>query len=498
MGNELRAMWNNDRLNARPPAARASDCTRKELTVIRLNTHRAVPMIRTKLASFVIAATVACSAAPAVMAQGARGGIGGMFVPDFLPRDLPVFVDSLGLEEWQRPILEALLEDYDTNFQTAADGVRASMGQFKDVAATANPDKIVEMISSPLIKWGDEKKKLRADFLESVKSQLSDVQVEAWPRLERALRREKALPNGELSGEALNLVIIAREVDAPPAVADAARNALDEYEIKLDAALAAREVELEASIAPMLKALNDNTKLVATQERIMQRRVAVREVQDAGIASIRDALGSDYGAGFEKRALRRAFPQVYGPDPVTPMFEASLALPDITEEQKGKLIALKGRFDTEHGALQVRYADAIRTSEPKEPRRRAEALALKAAGGAPKFTESPEIDSIKSERQELFSRFRASIAEILNDAQKEAVPGFGKPGADLPEGQKYGDAVHMGTGGVAGGKNPATSPANGGSLIADPAQKPKPNARPTLNDTKPAGAQPSDAPKRAE
>ncbi|MEY3925888.1 MAG: hypothetical protein RIQ63_1239, partial [Actinomycetota bacterium] len=39
----------------------------------------------------------------------------------------------------------------------------------------------------------------------------------------------------------------AREVDAPPAVADAARVALDEYEVKLDAALAAREAELEAA-----------------------------------------------------------------------------------------------------------------------------------------------------------------------------------------------------------------------------------------------------------
>ena len=102
--------------------------------------------IRNQLASFVLATSLALAIAPTTFAQGARGGMASMFTPDFLPRDLPVFVDSLGLEEWQRPILEALLEDYGTNFATAADGVRASMGQLKDVAAGTNPDKIVDLI----------------------------------------------------------------------------------------------------------------------------------------------------------------------------------------------------------------------------------------------------------------------------------------------------------------------------------------------------------------
>jgi len=176
----------------------------------------------------VLASTAVISLAPTAQAQfGGRGGMAQMFIPEYLSRDLPVFVDSLQLEDWQRPILEALLDDYDTNFNTAADGVRKSIGGLKDTAAGTSPDKIIDLIQQPLLRWNDEKEKLRQDFIANVKSQLSDAQAELWPRLERSMRREKALPNHELSGEGLNLLIVLRELEASPAAADAAREAVE-------------------------------------------------------------------------------------------------------------------------------------------------------------------------------------------------------------------------------------------------------------------------------
>src|SRR5689334_11549394 len=37
---------------------------------------------------------------------GGRAGFEDAFMPDFLARDVSLFVESLGLEDWQRPILE--------------------------------------------------------------------------------------------------------------------------------------------------------------------------------------------------------------------------------------------------------------------------------------------------------------------------------------------------------------------------------------------------------
>lgn len=400
--------------------------------------------LRSRLATAVLAAGIAVAVAPSAMAQfGGRSGMATMFVPDFMTRDLPVFVDALQLEEWQRPILEALLDDYNTTFQTAAEGVRASMGQFRESAAGASPERVMEMISKPLVDWTAEKKKLRDDFLASVKIQLSETQIEQWPRLERAVRREKSLPNGELSGESLNLMLLFRELDAPPAMADAARAALDDYETRLDEALVARDIELESTISPLLKAMstNDSRSGIAAQEKIMERRVAVRTVQDAGVKAVKEALGQEYGEQFEKRAMQRAFPQVYRPDPINPMIDAAESLPDLSDTQKTELQTIRAEFAAENASFQTRFADAYRVSEPREPRRRTELAEQKASGAAVKFSEAPEIETSKKEREELYTKYRVRIAGVLNDAQKEAIPGMGKPGADIPDGQTYSQAI---------------------------------------------------------
>ena len=383
---------------------------------------------RVRLVATAIGIGATLAMAPSASAQfGGRSGMASMFTPDFLPRDLPVFVDALTLEEWQRPILELLIDEYGTNFNTAADGVRSRMGNLKD-AAGASPERVVEMISAPLVSWMDEKKKLRDDFLASVRSQLSENQIEQWPRLERALRREKSLPLGELSGESLDLTLVLREVDAPPVALDAAAPALEQYEVRLDETLAARDTALDASVAPLLKAMSssDVDRGIATQESIMQKRMAVRATQDEGLAAIRDALGGEYGAEFERRAMQKAFPQVYRPDPITPLFEGALALPDIAEEVRTSLTSLQSQFDAEHDVARTALVESYRVSEPREPRRRTEIARQRAAGATVRMGDAPEVEQAKATREELYEKYRKLLAETLTEEQLQAVPGLSK------------------------------------------------------------------------
>lgn len=412
----------------------------------RVNTRASfgTSALLSRLAIAVVAAGVALSLAPAAHAQFGGGvGMRNLFMPDFLGRDLPVFVDSLQLEEWQRPILETLLDEYNATFVTANEGFQAKM---KETAVGASQDRVMDAISKPLVEWAAEKVVLRDDFLASVKSLLSDVQVEQWPRLERALRREKSLPNGELSGETLNLMMIFRELDAPPSAADAARLSMEEYEAKLDAALALRDAEVDATITPILKAManNDSQSGIAVQERVMLRRVGVRTVQEESLVAITTALGDEYGAPFHKKAMQRAFPQVYRPDPINPMIDAALGLADLTEAQKTSLETLRAEFTVEYGSLQSRMVDAYRVTEPAEPRRRTEIAAQKASGATVKHSEATEIEMVKKQRDELYTKYRTLLAGLLNDVQKEAIPGMGKPGADIPDGQTYSQAIRSG------------------------------------------------------
>jgi hypothetical protein len=182
----------------RPAAAGARSALSQAVSVFTQESpvHRStLRPFRSRLHSALLSAAVAVAGslavAPTAEAQfGGRSGMATMFIPDFYPRDLPVFVDALQLEEWQRPIMEALLEDYVTEFNTAADGVRLNMGNLKDVAPGTSGDAVVEMITKPLVAWTAEKRKLHDDFLTGVRSQLSELQLELWPRLERSMRRE--------------------------------------------------------------------------------------------------------------------------------------------------------------------------------------------------------------------------------------------------------------------------------------------------------------------
>jgi hypothetical protein len=385
--------------------------------------------LRNRLALAVLAAGCAFASVPTASAQfGGRSGMASMFTPDFLPRDLPIFVDALALEEWQRPVLEVLLQDYDTNFNTAADGVRAKMASFKEVAAGANAERVLEMISEPLVAWTAEKKRLREDFLAGVRGTLGDTQVENWPRLERALRREKSLPLGELSGESIDLTVIVREVQPSPLALDGARTAIEQYEVALDAALATRDEALDTAIAPLLRAMSaaDANSGVAAQEAIMQKRVLVRGAQESGIAAIAAALGGEYGPALERRALEKSFPQVFRPDPITPLIEGAQALPDLTDDQKTQLSALGTQFGFDLNGVRVALMDAYKATEPSEPRRRTELARQKAEGQTVRLTDAPQVEDAKKQREDLYEKYRNLLAGILSPEQRTAVPGFVK------------------------------------------------------------------------
>jgi len=403
--------------------------------VTNLPSTPSVRLVRSRLAACILAAGFAFGGASVAEAQfGGRSGMASLFTPDFLGRDIPVFVQALGLEEWQRPILEALVEDYETNFNTAADGVRAGMGQFRDVAAGASAERVVELISQPLVAWAAEKRRLREDFLEGVRGTLAEDQLEQWPRLERTLRREKSLPMGELSGESLDLTVVMRELRAPMTALEGAAEAVESYEVALDAALAARDAELDASIAPLLRAMSsgDSNSGVASQERIMQWRIAVRQAQEDGIASIRAALGEEYGAQFERRAMQRAFPMVYRPDPVEPLLESARALPDLSDEQRSRLDAVAANFEAEFTDVRNMLVATYRETEPKEPRRRTELARRRSAGEQVRMSDPPEVETAKAAREDLFTKYRLLILEILTEEQKQAIPGLAKPDASIP------------------------------------------------------------------
>lgn len=381
---------------------------------------------------FLLAAAVATASltiAPLVHAQLPReAGFNEIFSTDFMPKDMSLFVDFLELEDWQKPVLEALLSDYQAEYRAGEQGLRDKLTAMKDQIAGAGEAGALTVLMKPIEEWKAEKEAMKQRFLDDVKGQLSDAQLERWPRLERALRREKQLPQGRLSGEKTDLIIVMRQIDVPLDTRTEAKEAIAAYETALDVALMERMKQQEASQPRIRKALTDNDPAAGLTEleRIVAARVAVRDVTDAHIDALATAFGAEWGAKFRERAMRDAYPLACRTPPLDPFFENVLAIEGLSAEQLAQINDIRGRFNDSMAVLQGQFVSKVRQVEPERETERVK-LAADAARNvqASKGEQEPYKDLI-SERDRLIEDARNRVIALLNEEQKSKIPGIDK------------------------------------------------------------------------
>jgi len=384
-------------------------------------------MKRFLLAASVAAASLAIT--PSVHAQLPReAGFGEIFSTDFMPRDMSLFVDFLELEDWQRPVLEALLTDYQSEYRAGEQGLRDKLTAMKDQIAGAGENGALTVLMKPIEDWKVEKEAMKQRFLDDVRGQLSDAQLERWPRLERALRREKQLPQGHLSGEKTDLIIVMRQIDIPLDNRLEAKDAIAAYESALDLALMERMKQQEASQPRIRKALADKDpgSGLAELERIVAARIAVRNVTDAHIDALATAFGAEWGPKFRERAMRDAYPLACRTPPLDPFFENVLAIENLSAEQLAQVNDIRSRFNDSMNTLQGEFVTKVRQVEPERETERAR-LAADAARNvqASKGEQEPYRDLI-TERDRLIEDARNRVIALLNEEQKAKIPGIDK------------------------------------------------------------------------
>lgn len=393
-------------------------------------------LLRTRSLACALAVTAAfgVAAMPASAQFGGRASFGEAFQPDILQRDMMLMTASLQLEEWQRPIVEALLSDYMVSFNTGVEALKDKMKEASQEAARSTPgdgDAILEKVMRPLDAWRVEKAQMKDKFLSDLRNQLGPQQLERWPSFERALRRERMLPTGDLSGESTDLWAVMGRMQLSSAEEEATRAAVATYEVALDQALVAREArmkELEPALAEAMRAMNFD-RGADLQDQVMTTRVAVRSANDAGVDAIAQALG-ERGADFRRRALEAGYPDVYRTHPVMVLMQQARALDTLNEEQVAKIDALMVEFRTACDAEDAKLYEAVRAEEPKAPRKRAQAAAERRAGGASSAPGVPQaanandpVVKARMEREKMGQPFRERLMAILSPEQLTELPG---------------------------------------------------------------------------
>jgi len=368
-----------------------------------------------------------CSVAHAQL--GANAGFVEAFQPDFLSRDMVVFADVLELDDSQQAVLESLLNDYADSFKLGTEGLKDRMKAMKDQILAAGDQGAMGVILGPINAWTAEKRKLHDRFVENVQAILSDEQVARWPKLEWAMRREKELPRGVLSGESLDLVAIARASEVPPEVMKASATDITAYEVAIDGALADRARQMAESQERIKAALvsNDNSAGLREIELIVAKRVVLRDLQEKYIPILATAFGPQYGPAFRDRALREAFPTVYRPSSMIPYFAAARELPGLSPDQTTQLNALEAEYSKWYAQWQTNLAQLYRTEEPKKQSEEARRRATQGQANVPKPTDP--YRPMHEERDRYDEQTREAICKIVGPELCEQLPGAAKVAA---------------------------------------------------------------------
>jgi hypothetical protein len=360
------------------------------------------------------------SAAPQL---GQSAGFTEAFQADFLARDMDLIVETLELEEWQRTILESLLADYQNDFRIGVDGLKDKLKAKGEEIKAGGDRNAMGIIMGPIGEWTREKAMLRQRFLDNLRGQLSESQAARWDALERAMLREKELPRGVLSGESLNLIVIAREATLSPDVSERSKEVLEEYSVALDDALRARASQLAQSQPVIQDAMvaQDWGKGLTQLEAIVARRVALRDLQDRYIEAIAVSLGTS-GADFRERALRAAFPQAYRPSPMIPYFAAARALAGVTPDQVSAIDGVEAAYVVAYADLENRWASGMRTHEPKAQLADVR-LRMAAASGEGVKPDPDPYRMFRDERERMNEKARQDVADILGPELAMQLPG---------------------------------------------------------------------------
>jgi len=393
------------------------------------------PRLRSLFAAIAMVTLAGVATSPASAQFGGRGGFAQAFQPDIMQRDVTLMTSSLGLEEWQRPVVEALLQDYMSNFNTGVEALKDRMKVASDDAgklATSNGgDAVLEKIMAPLNSWRTEKTQMLEKFMSDLKSQLGPQQLERWPSFERALRRERLLPDGDLSGESVDLFAVLTRMQLTPAEQEAVKQPLAAYELMLDEALVTRMTSiavLDRELSDAMASMNYD-RGADIQDKVMVVRIGVRSANDAGIELLAAALG-DRSEEFRTRALEAGYPDVFRPHPVMILMQQAYALPSLTPEQTSQIDALMSEFGTACRDANMKIYEAVRVDQPKAPRKRVQAAADRKSGASGSAPNTPQganstdpVVKARIDRETMGAPFRDRLLAILNDEQKAELPG---------------------------------------------------------------------------
>ena len=367
---------------------------------------------------------LATAAKPASAQFGDQAGFTEVFRPDFYRRDMQLYADYLRLEEWQRPIVEILLDDYQVSFDLGTKECRDRMSRLKD-ELQADPENAMKIALRPIRQWEAEKRELKRLLIADIQGQLSPLQIQRWPSLERAMRREKELPQGNLPGESMNIFVAIQELDLTPADEQAIDPILLEYEIAIDQALARRRETMdkyqEVLKDAMISKDTDSGLNALRKIGVMRSEVCAHHMQV--IDELISVLPEESSISFRRSVLASGFPTVFEETRVDRLLVSVRKLKDLTPDQADQIDAIEARYEIDLTTANVLLIDAYKAYGAEIPILEAKRAIARRNKETVRVQKLPDaIIALQDEKNQMVEDYRQQILGVLNKEQAAVVP----------------------------------------------------------------------------
>ena len=267
-----------------------------------------------------------------------------------------------------------------------------------------------------------QRTQLKNEFESDLMLLLPHEQAEAWPAVNRHLRRLNTLSKGQFAGESLDLYHLLDETFPGTSDQQPTATTLKDYEMRLDDTLNDRnqyltESEIDAFLA---WAEQDLDKSLALIDRESDLRLAVRDVNDEFIQTIASGLQESQAASFRQAGREKAYRSVYRKTRDQRLFEQAKAIEGLDGDVLDAVTNLETAYLEELALVNDQLVEATRENQPGQKKRMIEMM-QQVRSGSMQFHGLPDRRPM-NQRRLLGRRYTEQLKSILTTEQFDSLP----------------------------------------------------------------------------
>jgi Spy/CpxP family protein refolding chaperone len=384
-------------------------------------------MIRTRALIAACVGAVLCVAGQAgaqetrVMVSRTVGGPGGMGTSTISKRSVDRWAEELGLDDEQKQAVLSLHEGYRSACEQASREMATVLSEARKAAEESQDHSLLlERLPPARRKQEQQTRAAEQAFMSDVRSLLTPDQERAWPKIERMRRREQSGRMSTVSGDAVDLTEIIRDLKLP--VAGALAEALEEYEVEADRGIQER---LRVSDRGADFDSGRPLDLEVLQKQMDEQREAGLKLKDINLRharKIEPLLPEAKQAEFRQAFKRSSFPQVYRPTMAGRWLEAAQKFDDLDTRQREDLAGLRGQYERDLGVANDALAAAIEASEARSGGPGGVLSGPGVSMVVRMGDEDSELAAARKARREVDERAREKLRNLLKPEQRERLP----------------------------------------------------------------------------